>query len=46
MFGVQPFDALTYAIACALLLAAGFAAVFIAARRVSVANPVTALNSN
>jgi putative ABC transport system permease protein len=46
MFGVQPFDALTYAMACALLLAAGFAAVFIAARRVSVANPVTALNSN
>jgi hypothetical protein len=46
MFGVQPFDTLTYAIACALLLAAGFAAVFIAARRVSVANPVTALNSN
>ena len=46
VFGVQPFDALTYAIASALLLAAGFVAVFIAARRVSVANPVSALNSN
>jgi hypothetical protein len=46
VFGVQLFDASTYAIACALLLAAGFLAVFFAARRVSVANPVTALNSN
>ena len=46
VFGVQPFDASTYAIACALLLAAGFLAVFIAARGVSAANPVSALNSN
>jgi ABC-type antimicrobial peptide transport system permease subunit len=46
VFGVQPFDASTYAIACALLLAAGFLAVFIAARAVSVVNPVSALNSN
>jgi len=46
VFGVQPFDAATYAIACALLLAAGFLAIFTAARGVSVANPVKALNSN
>lgn len=46
VFGVQLFDASTYAIACALLLAAGFLAVFFGARRVSVANPVIALNSN
>ena len=46
VFGVQLFDASTYAIACALLLAAGFLAVFFAARRVSAANPVSALNSN
>jgi ABC-type lipoprotein release transport system permease subunit len=43
---VQPFDAPTYAIACSMLLAAGFVAAFIAARRASVANPVSALNSN
>ena len=46
VFGVQPFDASTYAIACALLLAAGFLAILIAARAVSVVNPVSALNSN
>lgn len=46
VFGVQPFEASTYAIACALLLVAGFLAVFIAARGVSRTNPVTALNSN
>jgi putative ABC transport system permease protein len=45
VFGVQPFDALTYAIACALLLAAGFLAILIAARGVSAANTVSALNS-
>ena len=46
IFGVQPFDALAYATACGVLLAAGFTAVFIAARRASLANPVAALNSN
>ena len=46
VFGAEPFDALTYVIACALLLAAGFVAVFIAARGASGANPVSALNSN
>jgi len=46
VFGVQPFDASTYAIACALLLAAGFLAILMAARAVSVVNPVSALNSN
>ena len=46
VFGVQPFDASTYAIACALLLAAGFVAVFVAARGAAVAKPVTALNGN
>ena len=44
--GVQPFDPSTYAIACALLLVAGFLATLIAARAVSVVNPVSALNSN
>jgi len=46
VFGVQPFDALTYVVACGVLLAVGFAAVFIAARGASRANPVAALNSN
>jgi ABC-type antimicrobial peptide transport system permease subunit len=46
VFGVQPFDVSTYAIACALLLAAGFLAVFVAARGVSAANPCSALKSN
>jgi len=46
VFGVQPFDAPTFAIACALLLAAGFLAVFVAARGACAANPVGALNSN
>jgi predicted permease len=46
VFGVQPFDALTYVMACGVLLAVGFAAVFIAARRASLANPVAALNAN
>jgi putative ABC transport system permease protein len=46
VFGVQPFDPSTYAIACALLLAAGFVAIFVAARGASVANPVSILNSN
>jgi putative ABC transport system permease protein len=46
VFGVQPFDASTYAIACGLLLAAGFLAIFIAARGVGARNPVSALNSN
>jgi predicted permease len=46
VFGVQPFDGSTYAIACALLVAAGFLAVFIAARGAAAANPVSALNSN
>jgi len=46
VFGVQPFDALTYVIACVLLLGVGFLAIFIAARGNCVANPVSALNSN
>jgi putative ABC transport system permease protein len=44
--GVQPFDALTYVMACAVLLGVGFTAVFIAARRASLANPIAALNAN
>jgi putative ABC transport system permease protein len=46
VFGVQPFDASTYAVACALLLTAGFIAVFVAARGAAAANPVSALNAN
>ena len=46
VFGVQPFDALTYVLACGVLLAVGFAAIFVAARRASLTNPVAALNSN
>ena len=46
VFGVQGFDASTYALACALLLAAGFTAVFWAARRAAVAHPVSALNAS
>ena len=46
VFGVQGFDASTYALACALLLAAGFTAVFWAARRAALAHPVSALNAN
>ncbi len=46
VFGVQPFDASTFIAACTLLVAAGFVAVFIAARSASAANPVSALNSN
>jgi predicted permease len=46
VFGVQLFDASTYAIACALILTAGFLAVLFGARRVSAASPVSALNSN
>jgi hypothetical protein len=46
VFGVQPFDASTYAVACALLLGAGVLAILVAARAVNVVNPVSALNSN
>ena len=46
VFGVQLFDPSTYAIACALLLAAGSLAVFFGARRILVADPVRVLNSN
>jgi putative ABC transport system permease protein len=46
VFGVQPFDAAAYGMACGVLLAVGFAAVFVAARRASLANPIAALNSN
>ena len=46
IFGVAAFDISTYAAASALLLAAGFTAVFWAARRAAVAHPVSALNTN
>jgi hypothetical protein len=46
VFGVQSFDASTYAIATAFLLAAGFTAVLWAARRAALAHPVSALNAN
>ena len=46
VFGVQSFDASTYAIATAFLLAAGFTAVLRAARRAALAHPVSALNAN
>jgi predicted permease len=46
IFGVQSFDVSTYVIASALLLVAGFAAVFWAARRAAVAHPVSALNAS
>ena len=46
IFGVQSFDASTYAIATAFLLAAGFTAVLWAARRAALAHPVSALNAN
>jgi len=45
LFGVGRFDAPTWLLACALLLSAGLIAVFWAARRASLANPVTALNT-
>ena len=46
VFGVQSFEASTYAIATAFLLAAGFTAVLWAARRAALAHPVSALNAN
>lgn len=46
VFGVESFEALTYAIATAFLLAAGFAAVLWAARRAALAHPVSVLNAN
>jgi predicted permease len=45
VFGVQSFDASTYVVACALLLAAGFAAVFRAARGAALRHPVSVLNA-
>jgi putative ABC transport system permease protein len=46
VFAVQSFDPSTYAIACALLLTAGFSAVFWAARGAALARPVSALNGS
>jgi hypothetical protein len=46
VFGVQSFDASTYVVACALLLAAGFTAVFWAARGAALSHPVSALNAS
>lgn len=46
VFGVQSVDASTYVLPCALLVAAGFGAIFLAARRAARANPVSALNAN
>lgn len=46
VFGVQSFDVPTYAIAWALVAAAGFAAVFWAARRAALGDPVAALNAS
>jgi putative ABC transport system permease protein len=46
VFGVESFDVSTYVAACVLLLAAGFTAVFWAARRAALADPVSALNAS
>lgn len=46
VFGVESFEPSTFAIASAILLAAGFTAVFWAARRAALAHPVSALNAN
>jgi putative ABC transport system permease protein len=46
VFGVESFEVSTYAIATAVLLVAGFAAVLWAARSAAVAHPVSALNAN
>jgi hypothetical protein len=46
IFGVESFEPSTYALASLFLLAAGFTAVFWAARRAALAHPVSALNAN
>jgi hypothetical protein len=46
VFGVESFAPSIYAAAAAVLLAAGFAAVFWAARKAALAHPVSALNAN
>jgi ABC-type antimicrobial peptide transport system permease subunit len=46
IFGVEPFDLSTYAMASVLLLSAGVLAMLVAARGAGVASPVGALNSN
>ena len=45
VFGVGSVDPWIYVVTCALLLAAGMAAVFVAARRAAHAQPVSALNA-
>jgi predicted permease len=45
VFGIQSSDASPYVLSCALLLMAGFAAVFLAARRAALADPVSLLNA-
>ncbi len=45
IFGVQSIDAATFGLAATVLLAAGFAAVFCAARRAALTNPASALNA-
>ena len=44
VFGVGSFDAWTHVAACALLLAAGFAAVFRAARTAASIRPISSLD--
>jgi hypothetical protein len=46
VFGVQGFDVSTYVVACALLSAAGLTAVFLAARRAALTDPVRTLNAS
>ncbi len=43
LFGVKPFDPLTYAISAAVILAAAFAASYLPARRAASLNPIEAL---
>ena len=45
VFGVQSYDGPTYFAASALLLLAGFTAIFWAARRAAATDPVSALNA-
>ena len=46
IFGVESFEPSTYAVATAVLLAAGFAAILWAARKAALAHPASALNAN
>lgn len=46
IFGVQSYDFPTYMAACALLSGAGLLAIFCAARRAAVSDPMSALNAS